>query len=98
MLLRFSDWFGTRINEMSNGGVATDQNKLLKRGAHAAHFEQPEHALNSHIHNFFWSFFDRCQMKNVCHTFHRFFYNLAIFNGAMNILYPFMRLQLTVMA
>src|SRR5215207_7220700 len=98
MLLRLSHWFGTWINEMPNGGITTDQNKLLKCGAITAGFKQPEHAFYSHIHDLLGCLFYCCQMKDVCHTIHCFLYNFAMFNGAMNILYSFVRLQLTVMA
>src|SRR5215207_4347722 len=97
MPLCLSHGFGTRVNKMSNGSITTYENKLMECGACATCFKQPEHAFYCHIHNLFGSFFNRCQMKNMCHAVHCFFHNFAMFNRAMNILYSFVRLQLAVM-
>jgi hypothetical protein len=82
---------------MSDSRVPADQNELLKCRAGAAGFQQPEQALDCHIHDLVWRFLAGCQVENVGDTIHCIFYNFAVLNGAVDGLYSFVRFEFAVM-
>jgi hypothetical protein len=84
------------INEMSHPRIATNQNKLLKCEASATGFENPEQTLDRYIHDLIRYLFAGGQMDDMRHAIHDFIYNRAVFDGAMDILYPFLGIQFTV--
>ena len=54
-------------------------------------------SFDRHIHDLLGRLFDRCQMQNVSHAIHRFFYNIAMFDGAVNVFDPRVCFEFAVM-
>ena len=51
MLLRLGDRDRVGIDEMADAGIAADQDELLEGRADAAGLQQPEQALDRHVHD-----------------------------------------------
>jgi hypothetical protein len=98
MFLGFGDGDGMRINEMPHARVAADHDELLECGGGAAGFEQPEETFDRHIHNLLRRLFDGCEMQNMRDTVHCFFDEVAMLDGAVNVLNAWVRGEFAVVA
>jgi hypothetical protein len=70
------------IEKMSQGSISANQDKLFKRRAGAAGFQQPKKPFYRHIHNLFWRFLNGCQVQNMGDTGQRFLDRFPMLNGA----------------
>src|SRR5215472_6379252 len=98
MFLLLGNGNGMRIEEMTEGSVATDQYKLFESCAGPALLEKPEESFDCNVHHIFRRFFASGAMQDMSDSGHGATYDRAVGNTTPHNLQPRLRLQLSVVA